>query len=84
MAKIVKTVEVRTRVRVAFEPDLLPDDDWRRVFYDIRTPEQLAEHFAHNRVVNGIQSLSALDGFADRSDSDLAVEILESEVECEP
>lgn len=43
------------------------DDEWRSVFYELRTPEEIAEHVAHNLIVNK-WSLSSLDGWADQPD----------------
>lgn len=38
--------------------------DWRKSFYDLRTPEEVAEHIAFNAVANDIRDVTALDGFA--------------------
>jgi|WetSurSiteA1Bulk_404760.scaffolds.fasta_scaffold65266_3 hypothetical protein len=46
-------------------------DEWRSVFYNLHTPEQIAEHIAFNLFVNNSR-LSSLDGWADLSD-DMAV-----------
>lgn len=75
-------VEVRAVVTVELDPSLLPDDEWREHFYPIKTLEQLAEHFAYNRVANGIEDISRLDGFADQEDSlvEMDVEYDEAEV----
>jgi len=43
------------------------DDAWRAVFYDLRTPEEIAEHIGYNLIVNR-QRLSNLDGWADQPD----------------
>ena len=44
------------------------DDNWRESFYDIHTPEQIAEHICHNMVDNHLR-LSQMDGWADMDDS---------------
>jgi hypothetical protein len=41
------------------------DDEWRSKLYDLRTPEDIAEHIAYNLVINGI-GLSRMDGWADQ------------------
>lgn len=46
------------------------DDEWRSHLYDLRTPNEIAQHIAFNLLVNGIR-LSSMDGWADQAD-DLA------------
>lgn len=41
------------------------DEEWRSMFYDLHTPEDIAEHIAYNLVVNR-WDLSSLDGWADQ------------------
>lgn len=48
------------------------DDDWRKTFYLLRTPEQIAEHIAYNLVINK-SSLSQLDGWADQPNDNAQV-----------
>jgi len=48
------------------------DDTWRSQLYDLHTPEQIAEHIAHNLIANRIQ-LSHMDGWADQPDSNAEV-----------
>lgn len=43
------------------------DDEWRSMFYDLHTPEDIAEHIIYNKLINGI-GLSKLDGWADMPD----------------
>ena len=45
------------------------DDEWRSVLYDLKTPEDIAAHLGYNFFVNGIRSLSRLDGWADQPDT---------------
>ena len=40
------------------------DDEWRSKFYNLITPQDIAEHIAFNIVVNHLE-LPMLDGFAD-------------------
>jgi hypothetical protein len=44
------------------------DDEWRKIFYDLKTPQEIAEHIAYNQIVNDA-GLSRLDGFANFPDS---------------
>lgn len=48
------------------------DDEWRSVFYKLRTPEEIAEHVGFNLIVNR-QPLSNLDGWADQPDKNARV-----------
>ena len=41
------------------------DDDWRASFYDLHTPEQIAEHVGYNLFINNI-TISLMDGWADQ------------------
>jgi len=43
------------------------DDDWRHYFYNLVTPEEIAEHIAYNLIVNEVR-LTQLDGWANLSD----------------
>lgn len=48
------------------------DDEWRSVFYQLQTPEQIAEHIGYNLIVNNAR-LAIMDGFADLDDDDARV-----------
>lgn len=61
--------ELTIDIHVEFDDDLMPDEEWRSVFYPIHTIKDLAEHLAWNFGINNAR-LSDLDGFADRPDSD--------------
>ena len=43
------------------------DDEWRSQRYNLRTPEDIAEHIAFNLIINH-GKLSSLDGWADQPD----------------
>ena len=43
------------------------DENWRSFFYNLTTPQEIAEHIAYNIIVNNA-TLSRLDGFADMKD----------------
>ena len=71
-----KRVCVEIEVNIEFDKSLMPDDEWRSQFYrDIKTENDLAQHFAVNAVLNGVRRLTQLDGFADRDNSLLSIEI---------
>jgi hypothetical protein len=38
--------------------------DWRKSFYDLHTPEDVADHIGFNAIANDIRDVTALDGFA--------------------
>ena len=44
------------------------DDEWRSNLYNLRTPEEIAEHIGYNLIVNRVK-LSSMDGWADKDDS---------------
>jgi hypothetical protein len=48
------------------------DSEWRSVFYQLHTPEDIAEHIGFNLVINRAE-LSHLDGWADQSDENAFV-----------
>lgn len=43
------------------------DADWRSMFYQLYTPEDIAEHVGYNLVINRAK-LSFLDGWAEQPD----------------
>ncbi len=55
------TIELDEKVILAV------DDEWRKTFYPITTPQKIAEHIAYNMIVNDLK-LSSMDGFANLSD----------------
>lgn len=48
------------------------DDEWRAVFCDLHTPEDIAKHVGFNLIFN-LAPLSSLDGWADQPDSNARV-----------
>lgn len=59
-------VILSTRVEIDIDDEVFAriDDEWRSRFYNLRTPEDVAEHLAHNLYRNEAP-LNVLDGFAD-------------------
>lgn len=76
MAKKTYRVEFIVSVDVRFDtrtmPDgLTPDDDWRAYMYaHICRPQDMAEFLAFNRLANGVDRISRLDGLDDRKDEE--------------
>ena len=52
------------------------DDGWRKQFYPLRSPKEIAEHIGYNMMVNDC-TLSEIDGFADRKDGEARLTNLE-------
>jgi hypothetical protein len=48
------------------------DDDWRSMFYQLYTREDIAEHVGYNLVINRAK-LSFLDGWADQPDENASI-----------
>ena len=46
--------------KVTIDDELLPDDEWRSMFYDFYIMEQVVEHFVWNRKIKG---WSDVEGF---------------------
>lgn len=44
--------------------DAVLTDEWRRQFFDLQSPEEVAEHLAYNLAQH--HELKLLDGFADK------------------
>jgi len=63
------TVTLTTEVEIDLDQKVIDqvDDEWRSMFYNLHTPEDIAEHIGFNLVVNNA-SLTMLDGWADLSD----------------
>src|SRR4051812_3202968 len=40
-------------------------DEWRAVLYDLRTEDDVLDHWAYNAVANGVVDVCELDGWAD-------------------
>lgn len=75
------TVTVITKVKLDLDKALLPDDDWRSQFYPIHTMNDVARHIAYNVVANGMERITQLDGFVDRSVDDCKILDVEHETD---
>jgi len=60
------TFTVTARIRLDTKVIEQVDDNWRKVFYDLRTPNEIVEMIAYNMLQG--RSLSRMDGFADLPD----------------
>lgn len=80
-------VEFNGTLEVSFNDDampdgLVPDDEWRSQFYgSLKTPEDVAEHFAYNHIVNGVDHVTRLDGWADRKQDEVSFGPISFDVE---
>ncbi|MCK4452669.1 MAG: hypothetical protein KAX26_19025, partial [Anaerolineae bacterium] len=54
-------VSIATTVEIAVDASLTPNDEWRSVFYNLETLEQMAGHIVWNIVV---QRFSQVEGIA--------------------
>jgi len=59
-----KTYRVRADIEyiVTIDDELLPDDEWRSVFYNFRTMEQVVEHFVWNRKIKQFRDVEGFCG----------------------
>jgi hypothetical protein len=48
------------------------DDEWRKSLYDLKTPQDIANHIAYNMIINNWK-LSHLDGWADQPDDNAKI-----------
>lgn len=51
------------------------DEEWKSVFYNLKSVQEIVEHIAYNVVVNNA-TLTRLDGFADLKDEYVNVAII--------
>jgi len=64
-------VTVTVTVRVTFDDSpmpngILPNDEWRRQYYDYYSVADVAEHLTFNFIRNQVTDVRELDGFADQ------------------
>lgn len=70
--KVVYGATVETQVEITVnDPDVVErvtgpgGDEWRSRFYDLENVADVIEHLAYNNVVNGVDDIRRLDGWAD-------------------
>ncbi|HTE62620.1 MAG TPA: hypothetical protein VK631_19845 [Solirubrobacteraceae bacterium] len=62
------TVRITVNDREPIERVTGPNgDEWRAHMYDLRTEEDVFEHWARNALANGVVDVCQLDGWADVS-----------------
>lgn len=79
-----RTIEATVRITVK-DPDVFErvtgpgGDEWRAAAYDIRSEEEVLEHFAYNAVANGVGRCNVLDGWADLPDDAATFDVVDFE-----
>ena len=76
------TVRVVGTATVTIDDTLIESVDvgWRKQFYPLCSPQEIADHIGYNMLVNKCD-LSDIDGFADRDDSDAVMSDVDWECE---
>ena len=74
MAKRQFEVELKKYVTIELDDAVIDAVNyaWRDMFYDLRTPKEIAQHIAFNLVINS-SNLSELDGWADQPNSNAKI-----------
>lgn len=70
-------ISVATTVEVAVDDSLMPDDEWRATFYNLKSLEQMAGHIVWNIVV---QRFSQVEGIAPEDHNKFRILDVESEI----
>lgn len=67
MSKFTVTVEVEVEIEVLNEDviDRCFTDGWQAHYWPVDEREEVAKHLAFNAVMNGIEDIARLDGWAD-------------------
>lgn len=50
-------------------------DEWRAHLYDIKTEDDILEHWAYNAIANDVTDARALDGWADLEPGEVTMEV---------
>ena len=54
------------------------EDGWRtQMYYDLAMPHEVFGHWAYNCVVNGVERVNRLDGWADLDDDAVTMSVAE-------
>jgi len=72
MRKFRVTFEGSVDIELADQVIDVVDDGWRKLFYPLYTPEEIAGHIAYNLAINRTE-LSHLDGWADQPDENAKI-----------
>lgn len=67
MTKVTRVFEIAVTFDIDDAVYAVVDDEWRSVFYDLNTKDEIADHIAFN-LLRG-RTLSQLDGWANMPDS---------------
>jgi hypothetical protein len=81
MAKRRFVIELSCVIEIDSEVIRAVSKDWRKRFYELETPGEIAEHLAFNMLVNG-RKLSQLDGFADLPNDAATIPADDIEIQC--
>jgi hypothetical protein len=73
------TVDVEYVVEVEIhDPDVIDrcfTEDWQAHYWPVTEREEVVRHIAFNAAMNGIESISRLDGWADLPDTAATIEV---------
>src|SRR3954447_21953302 len=76
------TVEIDVKDLAVVERITGPDgDEWRSMFYDLRTRDDVLEMLASNAVRNGTDRANRLDGWADMADDAATMFVPDAELD---
>lgn len=78
-------VEVTVRDEDAIERVIGPrGDEWRSHAYNLHARDQVFGHWVYNALVNGVDRVNRLDGWADMADDAVTFEITGVQLERSP
>lgn len=78
---VLVTIEDEDVVRRVFSPELdHMGRTWQGTFYEMHSEDDVFEHLAYNRIANGYEDVSGLDGWADLPVDAASMRLLD----CEP
>lgn len=64
-AKVTVWVRIEVNDENVIDRCVNNEDGWRDSLYNLQTPEEVIGHLAYNSVVNDVQDVRRLDGWAD-------------------
>lgn len=80
------TVETQVEITVN-DPEVIErvtgpgGDEWRSHFYALENAADVIDHFAYNFVVNGVDDIRRLDGWADAPEDAVTFRVLSTEAD---